>query len=68
MATGSRHGKAIALPDFEISFGRRTAAGWRAANSTLPWMEGKSIGLRGINGGRRELISSLVSVRMTGLA
>lgn len=28
----------IALPDFEISFGRHTAGGCRAAHSTLPWL------------------------------
>jgi hypothetical protein len=35
-----------ALLDFEISFGRRTARGWRITYSTLPWIEGKSIDLR----------------------
>lgn len=34
-----------ALLDFEISFGRRTGAGWTITHSTLPWQENRTIGL-----------------------
>lgn len=34
------------LLDFEISFGRRTASGWRVMHSTFPWREGLSIPMR----------------------
>ena len=30
-----------AMLDFEISFGRRDAEGWRVLHSTLPWLEGQ---------------------------
>jgi hypothetical protein len=32
-----------AMLDFEISFGLRTAKGWRISHSTLPWLEGQDI-------------------------
>jgi hypothetical protein len=38
-------GMQAALLDFEISYGHRTAHGWRIAHSTLPWREGLSIAL-----------------------
>ncbi|WP_076593632.1 hypothetical protein [Herminiimonas arsenitoxidans] len=31
------------LLDFEISFGRRNASGWRIEHSTLPWLENKQM-------------------------
>ncbi len=34
------------LLDFEISFGHRTADGWRITHSTLPWREGITVALR----------------------
>ena len=34
-----------ALLDFEISFGRRTATGWRITHSTLPWLESTEVRL-----------------------
>lgn len=32
-----------AMLDFEISFGMRTAGGWRILHSTLPWREGENV-------------------------
>ncbi|MDB5774650.1 MAG: hypothetical protein JWP38_783 [Herbaspirillum sp.] len=34
------------LLDFELSFGHRTADGWRILHSTLPWRTGRSVSVR----------------------
>ena len=38
--------KYVALLDFELSFGRRTANGWQILHSTLPWRTGQSVSVQ----------------------